>query len=67
MDQKDIETIAISKVKVSLTSNAYLSPFLNENDKEPSWDGQIYLYKKEGKRKADIEGRVSVQDRKSVV
>lgn len=61
MDQKDIETIAISKVKESLTVNAYLSPFLNENDKEPSWDGQIYLYKKEGKRKADFEGRVSVQ------
>jgi hypothetical protein len=61
MDQKDIEIIAISKVKESLTLNAYLSPFLNENDKEPSWDGQIYLYTKKGKRKADIEGRVSVQ------
>lgn len=41
--------------------NDYLSPFINEGDKEPSWDGNIYLYNKIGKKKEDIKGRVSIQ------
>ncbi|MCJ1989364.1 DUF4365 domain-containing protein [Pseudolactococcus carnosus] len=61
MNANDIEILAVSKLKRVLTINEYLSPVINEGDKEPSWDGHIYLYQKKGKKKKDIKGRVSIQ------
>lgn len=61
MDSNAIENISVSKLKMVLMLNDYLSPFINEGDKEPSWDGNIYLYNKKGKKKKDIKGRVSIQ------
>lgn len=61
MDSNAIESISVSKLKTVLMLNDYLSPFINEGDKEPSWDGNIYLYNKIGKKKEDIKGRVSIQ------
>ena len=61
MDSNAIEGLAVSKLKTVLILNDYLDPMINEGDKEPSWDGTVYLYKKKGKKKADIKGRVSIQ------
>jgi hypothetical protein len=48
MDNKAIETLAISAVKDSIVSTEILDQFIADNDKEPSWDGFIYVYN--GKR-----------------
>ena len=41
--------------------NDYLNQYLTTNDKEPSWDGHIYVHDDESKRKDTIIGRVPVQ------
>lgn len=56
----DLETIATSSVKSSISVTDELSPFINERDKEPSWDGNIYIYANSDKRKEGIK-KVPVQ------
>lgn len=40
----DIEKLATSAVTGYISKTDYLSPFINEGDKEPSWDGNIYVF-----------------------
>lgn len=47
----DLEKIATASVKTSISITDELSPFINEGDKEPSWDGNIYIYANKDKRK----------------
>lgn len=61
MDKKNIESAAISEVKDSILSCDILSPYISENDKEPSWDGFIYIYKDKKRKKENIRGRVAIQ------
>lgn len=61
MDKKNIESAAISEIKDSILCCDILSPYISENDKEPSWDGFIYIYKDKGRKKENIQGRVAVQ------
>lgn len=57
----EAEILATSAVKKRIAQTKYLSPFINEGDKEPSWDGFIYAYKDETKRKDRLTGRAAVQ------
>lgn len=57
----DIEKLATSTVTISISATDYLSSFINEGDKEPSWDGTIYVDNDKSKKKETIKGRVSVQ------
>lgn len=61
LDSKTIETLSVNAVKNSIVMTEYLDQFISDNDKEPSWDGFIYIYKNESKKKSDLEGRVAVQ------
>ena len=61
MDKKKIESAAISEIKDSIISCDILSPYISENDKEPSWDGFIYVYNDYKHKKDNIKGRVAVQ------
>ena len=56
----DLEIIATSAVKSSISKTDLLSPFINEVDKEPSWDGNIYIYQSKAKKKDGIK-KVPVQ------
>lgn len=58
-----IEIIATDAVRDRIAHTDYLVPFINENDKEPSWDGSIYAYKHKGDNhpKSDLAGKVLVQ------
>ena len=47
----DLEKIATASVKTSISITDELSSFINEGDKEPSWDGNIYIYANKDKRK----------------
>lgn len=40
----DIEKLATSAVTSSLSKTEHLSSYLAEGDKEPSWDGNIYIH-----------------------
>lgn len=61
MNNKAIETLAVSAVRDIIVQSEYLDPFINDNDKEPSFDGFVYLYSEKGKKKEALVGRIAVQ------
>ncbi|MBR6523547.1 MAG: hypothetical protein IKT39_02935 [Clostridia bacterium] len=61
LDNNAIETLSISAVKNSIVMCEYLSQFIAENDKEPSWDGAVYVYGNKNKTKENLKGRMPVQ------
>lgn len=40
----DIEKLATAAVDASISKTDVLSPYINDGDKEPSWDGSIYIF-----------------------
>lgn len=61
MDKKAIEIISVSAVRNSIVTSPFLDQFIPDNDKEPSWDGNVYIYKDASKKKEKLEGRMPVQ------
>ena len=55
----DIEKLATSAVTGYISKTDYLSPFINEGDKEPSWDGNIYVFNNRSKSKCYLMGKVA--------
>ena len=56
----DTESLAVSAVKTQLSKTDILSPFISEKDKEPCWDGSVYIYADTRKTKSNLK-RVPVQ------
>ena len=50
-------------VQRAIAKTDYAEPYINSKDKEPTWDGAIYLYSKPGNvhKKADFKCRIPVQ------
>jgi hypothetical protein len=68
MSNNSTEGLAVNAVKNSLLqTEGILSPYINENDKEPSWDGFVYLYKDKSEKKSGFIGRVPVQVKGHIV
>lgn len=61
MTSKVIEELATNAVKKSIITTDFLDQFISENDKEPTWDGYVYIYDDKKKKKSDLRGRVAVQ------
>lgn len=61
MTVHDIEMMGIGAIEEMCVRAGYLTPYLNLNDKEPSWDGKIFIYNNEKKTKKDFAGKVDVQ------
>lgn len=61
LDSKAIETLSVNAVKNSIVTSNFLDQFIAENDKEPSWDGAIYIYGDKSKKKSSLKGRMPVQ------
>lgn len=60
-DTKAIEEKALNYLKYFIEDSKIISQFIADNDKEPCWDGHLYLYS-DGKRdKEHLRGRVPVQ------
>jgi len=59
----DIEIQGISYLKLLISSSGTMVPFITENDKTPSWDGSVFVYKEKTKnhKKKDLIGTVPVQ------
>jgi hypothetical protein len=55
-----MEKIATATVSLSISQCEFLSPYISEGDKEPSWDGNIYIHKDKHKTKTGIK-KVPVQ------
>lgn len=56
----NVEILATSYVKETIAATDLLSPCINEGDKEPSWDGNIYLYSNAAQKKAGVK-KIPVQ------
>ena len=56
----DLEIIATSAVAFSISKTDRLRSFINSGDKEPCWDGNIYIHENKDHTKKNIK-RVSVQ------
>lgn len=60
MNKKQIEDLSVNAVCKSISLTDYLSPYINNNDKEPSWDGLVIIHSDKNCTKNDIK-RVLVQ------
>ncbi len=61
MDRKAIETLSIDAVRNSIVRSDFLDQCIKDNDKEPSWDGFVYIYSDKSKKKDKLIGRMPVQ------
>ena len=61
VDTKAIEEKALNYLKFFIEDSERISQYLADNDKEPCWDGHLYLYDGEGKSKKNLLGRVPIQ------
>lgn len=61
LDKKAIETLSVNAVKNSIVTSEFLDQFIADNDKEPSWDGFVYIYEDKSKKKSKLKGRMPVQ------
>lgn len=59
----NIEMIGVDFVRLAIAKTDYLVPHINENDREPSWDGDVEVYRKAGDThtKSDLILKVPVQ------
>jgi hypothetical protein len=67
MDTKAIEEKAINYLKIFIEDSDVISQYIDDNDKEPSWDGHLFLYREGGRDKNHFVGRVPVQVKGTVV
>lgn len=61
MDSKQIEEIAVHIVGLYFSKSQTISPYISNNDKEPCWDGNLYIYSNPDKTNASLYGRIPVQ------
>lgn len=61
IDTKAIEEKALNRLKSFIEDSRAISQFLTDNDKEPCWDGHLYLYSEGIRDKKHLLGRVPVQ------
>ena len=61
LSTKQIETFSVNAVQDSLSLTDFLDPFIADNDKEPSWDGHVYIYESKNHKKDNLKGRIPVQ------
>ncbi|MDO5151610.1 MAG: hypothetical protein Q4D76_19845, partial [Oscillospiraceae bacterium] len=61
MNSLKIEMGAVLALKYVIQLNDLMKEYINDNDKEPSWDGFIYLYKSADMKAENIKYRIPVQ------
>lgn len=67
MEPIQLEMISVNQLKIDLITTDYLTPAINEGDKEPSWDGFVYVhntikFKKRNLGKVPVQVKGSYQD-----
>lgn len=57
----DIENCAVNAVDDAISSTDMLTPMFNKKDREPLWDGNIFVYEDKKKDNRSLLGRIPVQ------
>ncbi len=57
----DIESLAVSAVTRRVSRTDRLKSFINVNDKEPMWDGYIYVYENDSKTNKSFKDKIPIQ------
>lgn len=60
-NNKRIEEAATTALKAALLLCPLLDSYVDSNDKTPSWDGTVFVYRNEVQKKSDLVGRVPIQ------
>lgn len=59
---KDLEELSVIELKRLAIKSKVLETYIDSNDKTPSWDGDIFLYKTDkSKGKCDLKRKISIQ------
>lgn len=58
---KRIEELAINALETALLRCPFLEAYIGSNDKTPSWDGNVLVYRSTNGQKKDILGKVPIQ------
>lgn len=58
---KRIEESATTALKLALLKCPILETYIDSNDKTPSWDGTVFVYKSDNPKKENLRGRVPIQ------
>lgn len=61
MDSVQIESFAVNEIRNSILLTSYIKPYIAENDREPTWDGSLYIYNDKNCKKDTLKGRLAVQ------
>lgn len=61
LSKNAIETLSVNAVRNSIVTSKFLDQFISDNDKEPSWDGFVYVYGHKSKKKSYLKGRMPIQ------
>lgn len=61
VNTKRIEESATTALKAALLRCPTLESYIDSNDKTPSWDGIVFVYKSEITKKDNLAGRVPIQ------
>ena len=57
----DTENLAVNAVDDAISSTDMLTPMFNKKDREPLWDGNIFVYEDKKKDNKSLIGRIPVQ------
>lgn len=61
VNTKRVEESATTALKAALLRCPILDSYIDSNDKTPSWDGTVFVYKSEKTKKDNLVGRVPIQ------
>jgi len=62
-----IEMFGITMLVQDLCKSRFLEPYIDMNDKTPSWDGNVFVYEDMSHTKACLMGKIPVQVKSSIV
>ena len=52
---------AVDFIKTEIRKSKRMFPYIDDNDKTPSWDGNIFLYSNSSGEKSNLLGKIPVQ------
>lgn len=61
MNNNTIESLAVMAVKESILSTSRLESYIQEKDKEPLWDGYVFIYNSDNHSNDNFKGKVATQ------
>lgn len=67
MNNNKIELTAVNRVEDAVISSNILEPYIDNNDKTPSWDGNIFVYESSDINKRNFKGKIPVQVKGTLV